>query len=393
MRGFKSYWLICGLLLVVYLIAQYTKPTPTNWATTYLPKDKIPFGTYILRQQIKDLFPEVKQQISKTPAHQTLSEKRKGLSNYLIITETLSASNVDVSQMINYMKAGNHIFIAAYQLDGALADTLKLKIGSDFDFENKTKYPINFTSPHLKREVDYYFDKGIGAQYFSKFNRKTATVLGLKYGEKANFLRYNFGEGALFLLPNPQVFTNYNLLNDNNADYASKALSYLPQAETLILDEYYTQAPINDESILRVLFNDDNLRWAYYLALFSLLVFVLYEMKRRQRIIPVLDPLKNTSVEFAQVVGSVYYQQRNNSDIVQKKINYLLDYIRIKYRVKTTVLDQEFIESLAKLSGSNLALITELMGAITNFKPGGKVSDQQLIDLNKLIEKFYKQDQ
>ncbi len=393
MRGFKSYWLICGLLLVVYLVAQYTKPTPTNWATTYLSKDKIPFGTYILRQQIKDLFPEAKQQTAKTPAHQTLKEKRKGLSNYLIITETLNTSKVDLSQMISYMKGGNHIFIAAYQIDGALADTLKLKMGSDFDFENKTKYPINFTSPYLKREVDYYFEKGIGAQYFSKFNRKTATVLGLKYDEKANFLRYNFGKGALFLLPNPQVFTNYNLLNDNNADYASKALSYLPQAKTLIWDEYYTQPPVNDESILRVLFNDDNLRWAYYLALFSLLVFVLYEMKRRQRIIPVLDPLKNTSVEFAQVVGSVYYQQRNNSDIVQKKINYLLDYIRIKYRIKTTVIDQDFVEALAKLSGSNLVLVTELTGAITSFKPGSKVSDQQLIDINKLIEKFYKQDQ
>ncbi len=393
MRGFKSYWIFCGLLLVVYLVAQYTKPTPTNWATTYLPKDKIPFGTYILRQQIKDLFPDAKQQTSRTPVHQTLQEKPTGSSNYLIITGALNTNKDDVAKMISYMSAGNHIFIATYQLDGALADILKLKIGSDFDFQNKTKYPINFTSPHLKREVDYYFEKGIGAQYFSKFDRKKATVLGLKYGEKANYIKYNFGKGALFILPNPQVFTNYNLLNDNNADYASKALSYLPQAKTLIWDEYYTQPPINDESILRVLFNDDNLRWAYYLALFSLLVFVLYEMKRRQRIIPIIDPLKNTSVEFAQVVGSVYYQQRNNSDIVQKKINYLLDYIRIKYRIKTTVIDQEFIESLAKLSGSNLVAITELTEAITSFKPDSKVSDQQLIDINKLIEKFYKQDQ
>jgi hypothetical protein len=135
------------------------------------------------------------------------------------------------------------------------------------------------------------------------------------------------------------------------------------------------------------------LRWAYYIALFSLVAFILFEIKRRQRIIPVIERLKNTSVEFAEVVGRVYYQQRNNRDIAEKKVSYLLEYIRTKYRLKTLDLDQEFNASLIKISSVSADIIDELLEEITYLKAGQMVKDQQLIRLNKLIEQFYKQDQ
>lgn len=392
MKGFTKYWIICGLLLGLYLVAQYTKPKPTNWRRTYLPQDKIPFGTYILRQHIADLFPSATQKFSRKTIANTLKENISENANYLLVAGTVKTSKDDVAQMLKYMKAGNHIFVAAFQINGALADTLKLRIGSDFDFQNKTKYPINFTSPHLKRSLGYYFERGIAAQYFTKLDSSRAIVLGQKYEQNANFVKYKFGKGALFLCPNPALFTNYSLLNPNGSDYASSALSYLPQSDILIWDDYYTSPPLNSQSILRVLFQYDELRWAYYIALLGLVVFVLYDMKRRQRIIPVVEPLKNSSVEFAKVVGRVYYQQRNNSDIVEKKINYFLAYIRSKYRLKTAVLDQEFVDTLAKISGINIELIRQLMGYINGFNKEGKVSDQYLIEMNKLMEQFYKLD-
>ncbi len=142
-----------------------------------------------------------------------------------------------------------------------------------------------------------------------------------------------------------------------------------------------------------MLFQYDSLRWAYCISIFSLLVFVLFEVKRRQRVIPVIDRLKNTTVEFVQVVGSVYYQQRDNTDIAEKKVTYLLEYIRSKYRLKTLELDQAFKDSLITIAGASADLVDELLQEISYLKAGNKVSDQQLIRLNKLIEEFYKQDQ
>ncbi|RZL30394.1 MAG: DUF4350 domain-containing protein, partial [Pedobacter sp.] len=328
MSGLKKYIIIGSVLIAAYLLAQYFKPKPTNWSPTYLAEDKIPFGTYILRQRITDVLPGTEVKTVKAAVYNNLKERPTGKSNYFIIGSTVTVDKLDYQQMVNYMEAGNHILIAAYQIRGVLADTLKLEITSDFNFQSKRKYPINFVNPNLKRELDYYFDKGISDQYFNELDTSKAIVLGKKQNAKSNFIQYKFGKGSLMILPNPQLLTNYSLLREDGADYAAKIFSYLPKAETLLWDEHYTRKTGNDSSVLRVLFKYEQLRWAYYIALLSLIVFVLYEIKRRQRIIPVIERPKNSSVEFVNVVGRVYYQQRNNRDIAEKKITYLLEYIR-----------------------------------------------------------------
>ena len=94
-------------------------------------------------------------------------------------------------------------------------------------------------------------------------------------------------------------------------------------------------------------------------------------------------------------MGRVYYQQRNHRDIIEKKINYFLEYLRGKYRLKTTELDEGFIETLVKITGVDESLIIELVSYINAFNTANKttkITDQNLIEFNKLIERFYKLD-
>jgi hypothetical protein len=393
MRGYKSYLIFGTLLLVIYFVAQYFKPKPTDWSPSYLSADKIPFGTYILRQRITDLFPESDVKTVDKDIYNNIKDKPVGKSNYFIIASNLKIDKLDYQEMVKYMQGGNNIFIAAYSIQGVLADTLKINITSNFNFQNKRKYPINFVNPSLKREYDYYFDKGVSEQYFYELDTSRAIILGQKEKKLANFIQYKFGTGSMFILPNPELLTNYSLLREDGLDYASKALSYLPKAKNLIWDEHFTRPAAQNASVLRVFFEYDQLRWAYYISLLSLVVFVLFEIKRRQRIIPVIDRLKNTSVEFVQVVGRVYYQQRNNRDIAEKKVIYLMEYIRSKYRLKTITIDKEFKETLIRVSGATEEVIEELFAEIIYLNAGHEVKDQQLITLNKIIEQFYKQDQ
>lgn len=394
MNGLRKYMIIATLVLIGYMAMQYFKPKPTDWRQTYLKEDKIPYGTYILNQRIHDLFPNAKITVKRKAIYNTLKEDTAAeQSNYLIIASAVKVDKLDYQQMVKYMQKGNQIFIAANEIKGVLLDTLKASLANDIYFRSGKKYAINFVNPTLKRDVDYYFDRGLSEQYFSKLDTARTTVLGKKQEEAANFIRYSFGKGALYLLPNPQLFTNYSLLKEDGSEYASKALSYLPKTGHLIWDEYFTRPDVNSQSPLRVLFQYDQLRWAYYIALFSLLAFVLFEIKRRQRIIPIISRPKNTSVEFVETVGRVYYQQRNNRDIAEKKVSYWLEYIRNKYRLRTLTLDEEFKETLIGKTGANAETIESLLAEIKQLKAGQMVGDHDLIRLNKLIEQFYKQDQ
>lgn len=396
MKDLKIYLIIGFSLLIFYCVVQYNRPKPVNWNSTYLDSDKIPYGTFILYHQLNDIFPGSSIRSSRQSIYNTLinSQKEKIYrpGSYLIISPKTDVDEYDYAQLVDYMKDGNAVFIASFYLNRFLRDTLKLKINSEPNFLIDKKARIRFVNPALNPKKTYVFDRQIGNQYFSKLDTSRAVVLGRNQLDHANFVRYAFGKGFLYLMPTPDYFINYNLLQPAGNEYAANALSYLNPKGEIIWDEYaISGAAETDNSPMRVFLSHAELRWAYYIALFSLLFFVLYEMKRRQRIIPIADPLRNTTVEFVQVVGQVYYQQHNNLNIASKKITFLLEYIRSRYQLKTNQLDQEFVQNLIQKSGANENVIRNVLKYIDFVQTGKQLSNKELLQFNYLTEQFYQQ--
>ncbi|MEO7215835.1 DUF4350 domain-containing protein [Mucilaginibacter sp.] len=387
MKDFKLYIGIASALLLVYLIAQYNKPNPVNWSTTLYYNDKIPFGTFVLYDRLNDFFPDADVTRTNQSAYSVFSDTTMMPGNYLIIANNLELSKEDYTEMVKYISAGNSVFISVFDLGGMITDTLKLNQSAEF---GKKDVGVNFTNPKLAK--NYTFDKHITDQYFKKFDTTRATVIGQNSLGHANFISYTFGKGKLFLFANPQVFTNYSLLKPASADYAQKALSYLPAGvDNVYWDQFQNHDIPTDESPMRVFFQHEALQWAYYLALASMLLFVVYEIKRRQRIIPVIEPLKNSTLEFVTVVGKVYYEQRDNGNIAAKKIMYFSEHLRTAFNLKAGAYNQEFITPLANKTGIDLLFAGELVRHINYLLPQKQVTDHELIVLNQLIEKFYLQ--
>lgn len=390
MKGIRVYFIGSAILLIVYLTAQYYKPKPVDWTASYLKEDKIPFGLYVLHQEYEQLFPRSVLHVSRRPVYNTLKDTDHKNTGYLLISGSVKMDQLDYQQLTRFMEHGNSVFIAASDFGKVLTDTLHLKVNPAFHQEEAK---LNFENPALRSKRAYAFNKGIGGAYFNQVDSARAIILGRNSNGDINFVKYNFGKGALYLMPNPKVFSNYCLLGKPGPDYAAKALSYLPAGQRLIWDEYSTKGSADNASVLRVIFKHDALRWAYYLSLFALLVFVFFEMKRRQRIIPVLEPLKNSSVEFVKLIGKLYYQRRDNRDIAQKKISYFMDFLRTRYRLKAVAADLALQQEVVDKSGVPEETVHHLFSAIRNIDQQYQVSDEMLIVLNQLIEKFYKQAQ
>ena len=200
------------------------------------------------------------------------------------------------------------------------------------------------------------------------------------------------GLGCFYIHSYPLAFTNYYLLKNNNYEYVVKCLSYLPN-NLIFWDEYYK--PFKQEKAktpLRFILSVPAYKWAYYVAIFSLLIYIIFVGKREQRVIPVIIPLKNLSLDFAKTVGSLYYQQRNHKDLAEKKMTYFLEKIRAHYFMPTNLTNDSF---QAKLSfKSNVP--AETVQAIFNIyfkqiREHHSINEQTLIAFNKELELFYSQ--
>ena len=384
MRDLKIYISLASIVLIVYLVAQFNKPKPTDWSTTLSSNDKIPFGTYILYNRINDIFPGAKVKTFREPVYNVIADENIENGTYIIIGDDIDIDTNDYVQLKKYIEKGNDVFIAANTFSGELAKILKINTENDRSPATRIGFINNQWKDNLY-DVDKYSSNG----YFADFDTSKAVVLGNNQYHHYNYIRFPMGKGNLYLNANPQMFTNYSLLQDMGAAYSSIALSYVKNSKNLYWDQYYTLGREGAESPMRVFLQNNSLRWAFYIAIFSLLVFVLYEMKRRQRIIPIIPPLNNTTVEFAGIVGQVYYEQRNNGNIAQKKAAYFLEHIRSTYNIRTQVFDEEFITTLSQKSGAKPELVKELANQITQVNMTSQISDNELIDLNRNIEQFY----
>lgn len=389
MKGLRIYLILGSLLVILYLIAQINQPKELDWSETLSSNDKIPFGTYIVHDRLNDIFPGAKIQNYHEPVYNVITDDSIANSSYVIICRQFNISKYDYKKLTDYLSRGNDVFISAESYGGAIEDNLNVRTALALGFVSKITTPISFVSPHLDPARKYKVDKGCTNIYFTEFDTARGAVVGKDSGSNANFIRFKFGKGNLYLSSNPKMFSNYSMLTADGAGYTATALSYVKNTSTLAWDDYYTQGS-SKESLMRVFFGNSYLRWAYYITLFSLLLFVLYEMKRRQRIIPVIAPLKNSTVEFVNVIGQLYYEKRNNTDIAHKQLLYILSYLRETYHFKTDKFDEEFVQRLIGKVGLDEEFARQFVSYLQFIAVQDRVSDDELIGLNKLIEKFYK---
>ncbi len=392
----RTYIAFLLLALGLAVAVEMAAPEEVDWTFSFENDDKRPYGSLVLYDLLGDLFPGASVDAVNLPPYLVLRDTLRTEANYLFVTETFAPDAVETEKLLDFAARGNTVFVAAYAFEGAFADTLRL----DTD-RARTNWPkaflnrsddsvgVNLVNPALHAPEDFYFDQGLADDYFARFDTVQATVLGLNSEGQANYLRIEVGEGAFYLSTVPVAFTNYFALYRNNADYLYRALSYLP-VQDVLWDQYYKPNRVEASTPLRFVLRDPSLKSAYWTLIALVVLFILFEAKRRQRVIPIIAPLENTTVEFVETVGRLYHQHADHARLAEKKISYFLDYVRHHLGVPTHPLDEDFLARVAERSGVPADAVREVFHDVGRRRGQAKLSEADLRRLNDRIEAFYR---
>ena len=386
----NKYTLILLATLTAYVLFEYYRPKPIDWTSTYQNDDKIPFGTQALFELLPDVMHQPDVRTVRIPIYNFLGETAlAAASNYVFVSNNFKADTNDLKKLLPYVRRGNNVFISAYKLP----DTLGKVLGFSADEEDPTKADTtlrqNFSNPRLHKSGGYNFFHDDGRNFIRIRKAQNITVLGRNARKQPVFIQVQYGKGQFFIHNLPLAFTNYYVLGPKTSDYAFKALSYLPVLPTY-WDEYQKQGRFgeDEQSIFRYIRAQPALNWAYYLVVFGLLFYAIFAGKRTQRIIPIVEPPRNTSLDFVQAVGRLYFQQGDHDSIARKKISYFLNDIRERYNLNTTMLDNQFADVLARKSGISADEARELVLLLRNAQKSISLSEFDLLTIYQAIEKF-----
>lgn len=389
----RKYVVVFALSVLLLVTVELAKPTPIDWTLSLQKDDERPYGGLILYDLLDGLFPASNIKPVDLPPYLVAQNAEETGQNYLFTTGTFAPDPAETDALLAYTARGNTLFVSAYRYTGFFADTLHLE--TDFVLPSPSltgeedSLLVNFVNPMLQADTGYLFKGEAAADYFSRFDTSRTTVLGTNSEDEANFIRIAWGEGEIYLHTVPLAFSNYYLLYRDNAAYAYGALSYLPDQD-ILWDEYYKPNRPVAQTPLRFVLQDPALKHAYWVLIALVLLFMIFEAKRRQRTIPVIAPPRNATLEFAKTVGQLYFHHGDHANLAEKKITYFLDYIRTHLRLPTSQIDDAFLGSVAERAGVPEADVRAVFATVEEVQGQKKLSEDALQRLNRQIEAFYR---
>ena len=394
----KTIKIYIGLLVLLFVGAiaiEFSKPKPINWTRTFNETHTIPYGTFVMYNELPNIFPKSKVQDVTVSPYEYFDDYYSWedstyltAGNYMLIDDYAEVDDVSAQELLDFASHGNTIFMSSNYLPQKFLDTLGIELENDFDFTGEAQFSL--VNPSFKND-SITIDRGLSNIYFSKLDSTKTTVLGYqKFNEteRINFIKVNHVFGNVYLHLQPMAFTNFSLLKKDNKKYAAAILSYLPDGN-IFYDSRNKKRTELGNSPLRFILSQPALKWAWILGLVSLIIFIFFNAKRKQRIVKIIKPLENSTIAFIKTIGNLYYETKDHNNLIDKKITYFLESIRRKYYLDTQLLDEKFVKNLALKSGKDQRKTQKTINLIVHLKAKQVCNEDDLKNLNKTIEDFY----
>ncbi|MDP5231776.1 MAG: DUF4350 domain-containing protein [Cellulophaga sp.] len=390
------YIIIGTLTFALILFLEYNKKEEINWFPSYVSHHKIPFGTKVMNDIIQNKFDSI--QYVERPPFEFLKSNSDAKSTYLFVNNSISFGDDELADLLDWTSQGNTLFIASSNFEESLLDTLGLATASLFGDEGLAhEFQHKLVNPTLNLQRNFSYEKSYSTMYFSELDTLNSVVVGEvsnasdennDFEIHPSIIKQNFGAGKIILSTFPVAFTNYFILKDNNKDYTAGLLSYLDDEQPLYIDSYYKSGKKFYTSPMYIFLNTKELKWAYYIILIGVVFYVIFEGKRKQRAVPIVNPLVNQSLAFTRTIADMYFEKGERKPIAEHKINYFLEGIRTNFYLNTEDQNEEFYKNLASRSNHTTEEIEAFFKKLNTVKNKTILTDEDVMDLNSSIEKF-----
>lgn len=379
------------VLFVLFCLLQVNLPKKFVWSPTFSHVDKQPLGCFVFDSVLTQSLPNG-YHVTKKTFFQLDQEHAKEKISVLMVVDQQNLKQLDVKYLCNIARRGGKVMVVASSSfdDGRNADTVvvdelertfKVRIEDGLYFSLRgilsglkahdndmydTIYWNNRETMYAAQPYKMFYNMVGGTLFVDSVPKVkrlayTLSTAGYDYkhdslyvgdftgfdtivDEKERIERIDtfaikkvptavsvpYGKGEVIFVSSPLLFTNYGMLEGNTSVYIFRLMSYLAD-----LPVYRTEAYVKTDAMLvaeqspfREFIKRPPLRWALYLVLLGVVLFMIFTARRRQRVIPIMSKPANRSLEFIQLIGTLYYQRKDHVDLVRKKFKLFAEELR-----------------------------------------------------------------
>ncbi|AZA87039.1 hypothetical protein EG349_09730 [Chryseobacterium shandongense] len=380
-KTFKIYAVIFIVVMIILVLFEANKTERTDWRKNFDINQKSPFGLFVFNNEVNTLFKNKIKKISETPYNYYQADKKP--HNILVIEENIYKESWH--KILDQVSDGSDAMLIVSEMPKEISDSIGY-YDSQISFEDENVLKLTdktFINDFIHLDK---FPSGRGFTFIKPGVEVLGKTVEKNNTDQANFIKIKFGKGKIYVHCEPLFITNYYLLKRGNARYAQDVFSYLDDRETIWFVE--NDAKVS-QFFLRFILSKPALKYAWWVLLGGLVLFIFFNAKRKQRIVPIIEPLKNTSVDFVKSIGNLYLQEGDFHDMMAKKAQYFLNKVRMDLLIDTQHLDTEFAKKLHLKTGKPMEMIDEAIHLIKKAQdPYAQVMKEDLAKMNTLLDEI-----
>ncbi|UTW64508.1 DUF4350 domain-containing protein [bacterium SCSIO 12741] len=398
---------VVGLLAgAFYFVSQYIPDH--DWSVHYNRYSDQPYGTTLFRELLEAhdydfdyiSYSRDSGYVIDTPSQATI----------LFIGDYIYCDSSKAAELKKLVNAGAHVLVASemfnrnltrsfsenYELKAPLKDhelpevTMYLSSGDGSDYEYHHKM--------LKDTVDFNWIHIDPAYFKDTLQPEGWTVQGTIDNNLPNFVSIDYGKGAFYQHLTPLVFTNYHLIRPDGFKYVRTLLKQFPGKKVYWIDNRTNAASSSDpfsqstkrQTPLQFIMSNRSLRWGWYTLAGGVLLFLLFNFKRKQRAMRVINPPVNSSVYYAKTVGQLFYENGDPRHMAAQLMDLFHAYVLRRYRIQRTKDDDLYKQEIAKYSELDPEFINELFDKGFKMRYNELSTNKDLVELHRKLELFYK---
>ncbi len=380
-KTFKIYAVIFIVVMIILVLFEANKTERTDWRKNFDINQKSPFGLFVFNNEVNTLFKNKIKKTSETPYDYYKTDKKS--HNILIVEEDIDKESWH--KILDQVSDGSDAMLIVSEMPKEISDSIGY-YDSQISFEDENVLKLTdktFTNDFIHLDK---FPSGRGFTFIKPGVEVLGKTIEKNNTDQANFIKIKFGKGKIYVHCEPLFITNYYLLKRGNARYAQDVFSYLDDRETIWFVE--NDAKVS-QFFLRFILSKPALKYAWWVLLGGLVLFIFFNAKRKQRIVQIIEPLKNTSVDFVKSIGNLYLQEGDFHDMMAKKAQYFLNKVRMDLLIDTQHLDAEFAKKLHLKTGKPMEMIDEAIHLIKKAQdPYAQVMKEDLAKMNTLLDEI-----
>lgn len=413
MKFNRTFIVVIIVLMAVMLLFETNAPSRFQWndySQSY--RSKQPFGCYVMDSVLRASLPQG-YEVLGSDIDSCFDDKHKREKHTFLFTNNYDDFfDLFEGDFLELIKEGNNVIFATdyyysndsidQQIGFSLQRIYRSSLSKEALSDSTSCDTINWHSDDKFAPATYLINSvfcqdelvlsgpfrtlatlnEFGTSYYNDvydvYNESTTiTVAGIR----------NYGKGKVIVVCMPLIFTNYGILNDDIRPFALRVLSECGDLPVVRYDQTLMSHDAGDnmdsESPLRYLLSNRPLRWAFYLALATLVAFVLFSARRRQRVIPVIHSPVNHMMDFVKRIGGIYYQRHDNVDLLIKKYASFSSDVRTQAMIDIDDYDhiEDELQSLSNRTGIPFKELQKQIYDVWNATNADSISDERLRQL------------